>query len=413
MDRIMKFMNESFTPKVNKITKNVWVSSIQDAVMTILPLILVGSLVTIISLLNEMFTWMPDFSLINTFTFGLLGLFVAFLVPYFIMEKKKFDNKKLIAGATGISLYLFLLSPVMIEGGKVQFILERFGATGMFLSLIVGLFVGFVLVLFSRFSFFSEDSTMPDFIITWFDTLIPITLIMLVGWLIGVQGNIDFFDVILAIFKPLSNIVQSYPGFVLSVFIPAFLYTFGISGWVMMPVIYPVYLSGLAENASVAAAGGTPSNIAVMETLYAFTSMGGMGTTLPLVIMMVLFAKSMRLKAIGRATIVPSIFNINEPLIFGAPVVFNPFLMIPLWLCAIIIPSITYWTLHLGLVSIPTKTFMLWYIPFPISSYLATQDWRAIILAAVLFVVAFAIFFPFFKAYDMQEKKNELNAADE
>nr|WP_268403224.1 PTS transporter subunit EIIC [Bacillus licheniformis] len=248
---------------------------------------------------------------------------------------------------------------------------------------------------------------MPDFIAVWFDTLIPITLIMLSGWLLGVQANIDFFEVILAIFKPLSNIVQTYPGFVLSIFIPAFLYTFGISGWAMIPVVYPVYLSALAENEQVAAAGGDPSNIGVVETLYAFTDMGGIGTTLPLVIMMFFLAKSMRLKAIGRATVVPSIFNINEPLMFGAPVVFNPFFMIPMWIVSIVIPSITYWALYLGLVSIPSKTFLLWYVPMPISSYLATQDWRAIILAIILFAVAFIIFFPFFKAYDIQERKKE------
>ncbi|OZS78255.1 PTS cellobiose transporter subunit IIC, partial [Tetzosporium hominis] len=107
----MTFMTNSFTPRVNKITKNPWISSIQDSVMTILPLILVGSLITIISLLNNVVLWFPDFSLIHTFTFGLLGIFVAFLIPYFIMEKKKQDNKKLVAGATGLSLYLFLLSP--------------------------------------------------------------------------------------------------------------------------------------------------------------------------------------------------------------------------------------------------------------------------------------------------------------
>lgn len=124
--------------------------------MTILPLILVGSLITIISLLNNVVLWFPDFSLIHTFTFGLLGIFVAFLIPYFIMEKKKQDNKKLVAGATGLSLYLFLLSPVILEDGKIQFVLDRFGATGMFLSLIVGLFVGFVLFLFSKFRFFQR-----------------------------------------------------------------------------------------------------------------------------------------------------------------------------------------------------------------------------------------------------------------
>lgn len=118
-------------------------------------------------------------------------------------------------------------------------------------------------------------------------------------------------------------------------------------------------------------------------------------------------SKSYRLKAIGRATIVPSLFNINEPLMFGGPVVFNPFLMIPMWLTTIVVSSLTYVVLKLGLVAIPAKTFMLWYIPYPISSYLATQDWRSIILAIVIFAVSYLIYLPFFKAYDMQELQNE------
>ncbi len=356
---------------------------------------------------------MPDFSLINSFSFGLLGLLVSFLIPYFVMEKKGHNNKKIIAGATGLALYLMLLSPIVTEDGNITFIISRFGATGMFLSLVIGLSVAAVMNLASKKSFFSEDSVIPEFVIVWFDSLIPITLLMLAGWTIAVPLNLDFFEVVLKIFSPLAQIVQSYPGYVLSVFIPVFLYTFGISGWVMMPVIYPVYLSGLAENAERVAAGLEPTNIALQETAYAFTSMGGVGTTLALAVMMLFASKSYRLKAIGKATIVPSIFNINEPLMFGGPVVFNPFLMIPMWIASIVIPSIVYFVMKIGLVAIPTKTFMLWYIPYPIASYLATQDWRAVILALLIFVVAFIIYFPFFKAYDNQEKKKELNASAE
>src|SRR5690625_5661686 len=97
MDRFIKFMHEIFAPRINKLTQYVWVSSIQDAIMTTLPLILVGSLVTLVSLLNEVFPGMPDFSPINMFSFGLLGVFVTFLIPYFIMEKKGVNNQKILA----------------------------------------------------------------------------------------------------------------------------------------------------------------------------------------------------------------------------------------------------------------------------------------------------------------------------
>lgn len=89
MKKIMDFMTNRFAPKVNKIVKNPWIASIQDSIMTALPLVFVGSLITIISLLKNIFKNMPDFSLISTFSFGMFGLIVAFLIPYYLMEKKK------------------------------------------------------------------------------------------------------------------------------------------------------------------------------------------------------------------------------------------------------------------------------------------------------------------------------------
>lgn len=231
MEKFMSFMQQKFTPIVNKITKNPWVAAVQDSMMTILPLILVGSLITVLSLLQNVIPNLPDFSLINSFTFGLLGLFVTFLIPYFIMEKKGYNNKKIIAGATGISLYMLLLSPTFSGEGTITYLMSRFGATGMFLSITIGMFVGLIMTLFSKKSFFSEESLIPDFVVTWFDSLLPITLLMIIGWVIAVPMHVDFFEVILMLFKPLSSIVQSYPGFVLSVFIPIVLYTFGILEW--------------------------------------------------------------------------------------------------------------------------------------------------------------------------------------
>lgn len=148
-------------------------------------------------------------------------------------------------------------------------------------------------------------------------------------------------------------------------------------------------------------------NIATQETCYAFSSMGGIGTTLALSVMMLLLSKSAQLKAIGKAVIIPSIFNINEPLVFGAPIAFNPYLMVPMWINSIIVPTIAYVTMSFGLVNIPSNTFLLWYMPYPITSYLATQDWRAIVVCALIFVITWLVFLPFFKAYDNSLVKQE------
>ncbi len=128
--------------------------------------------------------------------------------------------------------------------------------------------------------------------------------------------------------------------------------------------------------------------------------------------MMLILSKSAQLKAIGKAVFIPSIFNINEPLMFGAPVAFNPYLMVPMWINEIIVPSIAYFVMSIGVVNIPTQSFLLWYIPYPIASYLATQDWRAIIIAIAIFVVTWIVFLPFFKAYDNSLLKKEAQEAE-
>ncbi len=403
-------MTNRFAPKVNKIVKNPWIAAIQDSIMTALPLVFVGSLITIISLLKNIFKKMPDFSLISTFSFGMFGLVVAFLIPYYLMEKKGNNAGKLISGATSLVLFLMLISPSFVNEGEIIFTLSRFGASGMFLSIITGLFVAAVMNFAAKHSLFKEDTPIPDFVVGWFNSLLPITFILLVGWLITFQFQIDFFEVVIWVFSPLAKIVQSYPGFVLSVFIPVFLYTFGISGWVMMPVVYPVYMAGLAANSELVDKGLAATNIATQETCYAFSSMGGIGTTLALAVMMVFLTKSAQLKAIGKATIIPSIFNINEPLVFGAPIAFNPYLMIPMWINALLVPSIAYGAMYFGFVNIPSETFLLWYMPYPFTSYLATQDFRAVILAIVIFIITWFIFLPFLKAYDnslLKKKQDE------
>lgn len=407
MTPIMRFMTEVFAPKVNKVVKNAWISAIQDSIMAALPLVFVGSLITIVSLLENIWSQLPDLSMISNFSFGMYALIVAFLIPYYLMEKKGYPSQKLISGSTSLVLFMMLLFPTITADGNATFILSRFGATGMFLSMITGLFVGLVMSVAVKYSFFDEDTPIPDFVVGWFNHLLPITFILFCGWLITFQFRLDFFDIVLVLFTPLASIIQTYPGFVLSVFIPVFLYTFGISSWVMMPVIDPVYMSALAANAAAVSSGSQAVNIATTETCYSVAAIGGLGATLSLSVMMLFLSKSAQLKAVGKAVMIPSLFNINEPLVFGAPIAFNPYLMVPMWLNGIIIPSIVYGVMKIGLVTIPSSTFLLWYMPYPVASYLATQDGRAIVLCILLFIVSWLVFLPFFKAYDNTLLKKE------
>ncbi|MGG1638812.1 PTS transporter subunit EIIC [Paenibacillus sp. FSL K6-3182] len=411
MDRLMKWMTEKFAPRLEAFTKNVWVDSIQEAIMVTLPMIFIGSLITLVSILKDYIPGMPDLTPITTFSFGLLGIFIAFLTPYMVMQKKERHKIKLIAGATGLSLFLMLLKPTFGDDGTVKFVLERFGPSGMITALLVGISVAAVMNAFNRFSWFKKDTNLPEFIVDWFDFLVPIALILTGGWLLIYQLHFDIFALIVSLFEPLNTISQSLAGFVLFNFVGVVLYSFGVSPWVITPILYSIWIPAIEENAALVAQGMEPVNINTFETFFSgWVGVGGLGATLPLVIWF-LFAKSKKLSSIGKATIVPSLFNINEPVIYGAPIAFNPLLMVPMWINGIITPIIVYIVLDLGLVDIPSKVFQLWYTPIGLSTYLLSGLNGLLLLALVLFVI-FVVWFPFFKVYDMQELKKEQQEAE-
>jgi cellobiose PTS system EIIC component len=403
VNRLVAFVNESFAPRVNRWTRNDWVRSIQDSIMTVMPLILIGSLITLISILNEYLDWWPDFSGINRFSFGLIGLFVAMLVPFFIMERKGHRDRRLVAGATGIAVFMLLLTPTFTDAGEIVYIFERFGATGIFAGLISGLAVSVVMLLFARLSFFKDSTAMPDFIIVWFDSILPILTCLTAAWLTVDVLDLDVFAGLVNLFEPLVSSAQSFYGFVLLYFIGAVLYSFGMSAWILFPLVYPLQLQGIQENVELVAAGHPATNINTYEVLFSgWVGIGGIGATLPLVLMMAFTARSARLKAIGRVSLVPSVFNINEPVVFGAPIAYNPLLMVPFWINSLVPPTLVYLVLSWGWVDVPAKVYQLWYTPFPISTWIVAPGVAALLLLAVVFGLAAAVWWPFLRVYDAQ-----------
>ena len=110
----------------------------------------------------------------------------------------------------GIALFLMVIYPTFDEGGNFIVPFANFGTTGMLAALVAGLFVAAVMNQFAKHSFFKEDTALPDFITVWFDTLLPITLCLIVGWLFTFVLEISIFDVVYQIFTPFLAIGQSF-----------------------------------------------------------------------------------------------------------------------------------------------------------------------------------------------------------
>ena len=293
--------------------------------------------------------------------------------------------------------------PEFNEQGEIILTFNRMGATGMLVAMLVGLFTGCIFNLYSKLHILENNVTIPDFVTEWINNLIPILCILLISTTIVFTIQFDIFDFILSLFSPLQNFGQTLPGFVLICLIPAVLYTLGVSNWLFYAASLPIFMAGIQGNIEAVAAGKEAVNIVTSETVFtaALITMGGMGATLPLNVMM-MFSKAKKLKVMGRICIGPSIFNINEPLVFGAPIAFNPIMMVPFWLNSIAGPVIIWFSMRLDLLNIPYRMMQIGQIPAPFSSVMITEDMRAVIVYIILFAVYYIIWLPFFKVYEVQ-----------
>ena len=414
MDKLMVWMTDVFAPKVNKIVRNPWVAAVQEAMLTGMPMIFIGSFVTVFSLLRNYWTALPDLSMVSTFSFGLYSLFISYLLPEALMNKKGYKDAAKPAGLAGIAFFLMLIYPVFLKDGSMKVATPLLGTGGMLIALVGALFVAAVMNLASKYRIISEDSALPDFVATWFNTILPITIILLVGWFFTFQINFNLSAAIQLVLSPLIKVGGGFWGFIIITFLGySFLYTFGISSWILYPIETAIALSGIANNVEQVKAGHAATHIFVSEAINLFT-IGGGGATLALCLMMTFMAKSSRMKIIGRASIIPSLFNINEPVVFGAPIAFNPILMVPMWIMGIIGPVLTWFSMSLGVVPIPTKVFNLWYLPTPIYGWISTGSFRGCLLVIILFTLSWIIYLPFFKLADKEAlKQQELDAEEE
>lgn len=404
MNKLMEWLKNDFSPKMTKINNNVWIITLKDSVMQLLPFILLGSvfcLLTIPGAAYEIKNY-PNFWVPFGWTMGMLSLLIAFLIPFNLMEKKKLRKQRLIAGCTGLITFLIVVSPQVIKDGTIGFSHSSLGAGGMFVAIIAAVFTGYIMGLFGRFSFFKEDSVIPDFVRSWFDSMLPIGIVLVTAWIVVDIVHVDIYNIILNIFMPLANVIETPWGFILIMFIYCFLYSMGISSWVLTPVTKPIFLAAITANATMGA-----HNLVTSETIFsAYLWIGGIGCTFPLVIMHVV-SKSSKLKALGRASLVPSIFNINEPMVFGS-IAWNPIMMLPMWINGIILPAIVWiGTKVIAFAPIPKVIFDMWYVPFPISTWVTTGTISGILLMLICATVSTLIWYPFFKTYEKQEVDKE------
>ena len=324
-----------------------------------------------------------------------------------LMEKYNHPEYVINGSLVAVGVLMMMAVPFGENSDSLSAFMGNIGAAGIPCGIIAGAYTGIIFHLWGKIRFL-KDSSMPDFVTAWINAILP-SLITLGGAMVIINVlKIDIYELIIVGFRPLTNIAQTLPGFILICLIPAFFYTLGISSWTFGAITTPIFLAGIQGNMDAVAAGLPATNIVTSEAVFtlAFITMGGMCATLGLNVLMC-FSKSKSLKTLGRIFIVPSIFNINEPVMYGAKVVMNPLLMIPSWINSIIGPVYVWVLMSTGLLKIPCKLLQVGQVPAPFISVMVTEDFRAIIWWALLFVIYLAVWYPFFKAYEKQKLEEE------
>lgn len=401
MDKFSNWLNEKLTPVAEKLLANAWLSALSNAFNKVLPFIFATSIVSCYNIIRSyLLPSLPALDFVSTFSFSLISLFLAFIIPYLIMENKEHDRFKLITGLLSIAVFFLMLKPEM-KDNMMTISFNEFGAGGIMYSMIIGVCVAACFHLWASLHWLEDSDTLPSFIADWVNGLIPIFVILVLAYGVAYGLQVNLSQTITSMLSPLFSFGQTYIGFVLIVELPAVLYTFGIATRTTSAIRKPIMLAGIAANAALVAKGLAPTNIVTSEVIFSsgLLCLGGTGCTLPLVFFMCR-SKSKKLRTMGKITVGPSIFNINEPLIYGIPIVFNPILMLPIWINSFTGPTILWIAMKTGMLAIPASVIDVGQLPVPISSMLTFADWRVLIFAVILFLVYAITWWPFFKAYE-------------
>ncbi|MDR2007783.1 MAG: PTS transporter subunit EIIC, partial [Alphaproteobacteria bacterium] len=281
----------------------------------------------------------------------------------------------------------------------------------MVLAIIVGLITGAVYSWFLKKDIrIKLPESVPPAVASSFTALIPATVLISFYTLIyaiafKVEQSSVFDLVYIAIQIPLQNMTDSFGGVLLMGFLIPFLWFFGIHGSsIVSGVLSPVLIANALINQSIIDSGlpltiANGGRIVTQQFLDQFMTVTGAGMTIGVAIFMVAFARAQEYKTLGKLSVGPAFFNINEPILFATPIVMNPFMAIPFFLTPMISGSITYFALKTGLVPLFSGVLVPWTTPPIISGYLV-GGWQAAILQAVVLAMSFFMYYPFIRKMD-------------
>jgi PTS system cellobiose-specific IIC component len=401
--RLTALLNRRLVPPLTALSENTYMSAIRAGMVSVVPLTIIGGLFLVVSYLPVpgwdalVAPWRTLLEIPVTATFGLLGLVACVAIAYDLATRLGQDA---IVGAIMASV-VFLL--IQIEPADMTFAAGGLGSQGLFTAILIALVTVRVQKLFTDHRIvITMPDTVPSVVYQSFLSLSPLCFLVVAFWLIRFVAGIDINQLVQVAFAPLVFALNTLPGILAYAFLVSLLWSVGIHGDnALDAIVAPIFLQYLAANVAAMTAGEPLPYITAYGFFTTFVNVGGTGATLALAL--ILWRSSdAGFRKVGRLSLPTQIFQINEPIFFGLPIVLNPVFMIPYVINALVLTAGTYVLMAWGVIHRPFIN-VPWTTPPVVGHYLVSGgDWRAAVWGVVSIVIALAIYFPFAKAAERE-----------
>ncbi|MCC6234968.1 MAG: PTS sugar transporter subunit IIC [Verrucomicrobiales bacterium] len=394
------FLNRHVVPALTAVSDNIYLAAIRAGMVSVVPLTIIGGLFLVIAYLpvagweDRIKDFLPLLKAPVTATFGLLSVFVSFAIAYDLGKALK---QEAVVSASMATL-IFLLVQLDIKPDDQVLVMDNLGSKGLFTAVLIALITVRVQKFFTDQRLVIRlPESVPPIVYESFLSLTPMIFLVLVFWLIRYVAGVDINAWVQVAFKPLVFALNTLPGILVYALLVAVLWSVGINGDnAMDAIVAPIFLQYLAENVTAMTQGQPLPNITAYGFFTTFVNVGGTGATIALALVM-LNSKEPGFRKISRLSLPTQIFQINEPIFFGFPIVLNPILMVPYVLNALILTAATYVLMDLHILQRPFVN-VPWTTPPIIGHYLVTGgDWKSAVWGALSIPIAMAVYYPFAK----------------
>lgn len=416
-----EWLDRAFLPMITSVVNLRPLTALRNGMTYTIPIIIAGSLFFLFAHfpVDYIAQWIDKtgfsmyFTQVYQATFDVIAFWIIFAIAYAYAKEENID--RLPVGMTALSAYLLLIQPLNVQG-EIDNIWT--GGEGILGAVATGLLIGWGYARLARFAKgWRQRGKIPENVWQSFTSLIPI-LAIVIFTLIGsaVFQQLFGMTVIQGIWTyvqlPIQSLIDTLFGVLLLGFFVPFLWLFGLHGSAMVNgLVSPILQANSLANAEILASGkeltvANGGHIVTQQFLDQFMTVTGAGLTLGAVFFMMFFAKSRKYRELGKLSLLPAFFNINESIIFSTPIVMNPMMAVPFIFAPILSGLITYSALYFGFVPLFTAVQVPWTTP-PILSGFLVGGVPAAILQGIVLAISFFIYFPFLKKIDSANFKKE------